>query len=312
MRRLDLLITEARTESDNLDYSDDTGLQQSEFIRWANLGQTSLASVINQTFPKAFLKEKVITAVAGTEAYTIPNDVFYSTRVKQVDFSRTGLDQDYYKMKEGYLSERINTTRSTPVFYIRRGSQYLIQPPPDTNGTIRLNYQKKFKSIDIRRGTVSAVTLNGGGLSITSLTFDPAEVLDATLMGTEGYICIVDKDGVTQMNAIPIQSVDETTGVVTLVAGFTYESGETIAVGNYAVIGKYATTHSELVDEAERYITEYMIWKAKKRDSSDDSVESNEELKSMANEIAQVYGQESADINYVPIIDDESYDFDSY
>lgn len=312
MRRIDLLIADARQESDNNEYTDDSGIQQSEFLRWADAAQTSIATRIQNRFPNVFQKEKLVSAVIGQEEYTLPNDVFYGCRIQQIDYSHTGLTNDYYKLMEGTLPERLNSTQSRPRFVIRRSNQYLLQPPPGEAGIIRLTYQKTFPRLDIRRGTVSAVTLDTGLRQVTALTFDPSVILYAQEMSDENYICIVDRDGNIKMKAIPVSSVNETTGVVTLFSGFTYDSGETIAVGDFAVLGSYSSTHSELPVEAERFLTDYMIYRSQRKDSSEDSIPANTELDTMANEIVETFSSPSADIPYVPILDPGYGYFEGY
>lgn len=302
-RRIELLISEARTESDNLEFTDETGIQTNEFLRWANSAQTRLSSLIQLRFPQVFQKVKTVQAVIGQEAYDLPNDVFYNARIQQVDYSRTGNDQDYYPLHQGRLIERLSTNPSVPAFYIRRSNSILIQPRPSEAGTFRITYQKKFAKIDIRRGTIQAAVLDTVNRTITSMNFDPSLDFDATTIMTEQYMTIIDKNGVIQMQAIPVDNIDTTTGVITVSPGFVYEEGETITAGNYGCAGPMSTTNSELPDEAERYLTEMMIWKANKRDSSNDSIEGNEELTKMENEIIDTYSEPSGDIDYVPVID---------
>ena len=51
MERLELLILKARQESDNVTFSDDSGIQDSEFVRWANRAQTFIQLAIMNLYP---------------------------------------------------------------------------------------------------------------------------------------------------------------------------------------------------------------------------------------------------------------------
>lgn len=310
MRRLDLLITEARRESDNLDFSDTSGIQDSEFIRWANSGQTRLVSLIQQQFPQIFQKVAILQAVVGQETYEIPSDVFLDTRIDQVEFSYNGQENDYRRMQQGVLPERLNGNPAIPSFYIRRSKDLLMQPKPSNNGLFRITYQRKLPRLDIRRGAVAAVTLDVVNRTITNLTLDATVDLDATTLVAEQYLTVVDAYGTIQMQQIPITAVSSATGVVTVAPGFVYQVGETISIGNYVCAGPYSTTNSQLVEEAERYLVEFMIWKAEKRDSNDDSVQNNAELDAIAQDIVMSYQMPSNDVSYVPFLDGQYAIFD--
>lgn len=304
MRRIDLLISESRAETDNVTYSDTSGISQDQFLRWANSGQTRILSLINQTFPHAFLNESTIDVVSGQGEYDIPTDAFLGSRMVLVEFKNSGVtDQFYYKLVSGRPVERVNGLNGMPVFYIRKDNKILLQPVPDRPGTLRILRQRVMPKLDIRRAVVSSVVLDTVNRTITSLVLDTTLEIDAEKLKAEGYMCVVDKDGNQQMAGIPIDDVNDSTGVVTVSAGFVYKSGESITAGQYVVSGINSTTNSELNDVAERYLVEFMNWKAQKRDSSEDSGEASAEMKDIENDIVQSYSEADADVVYPPILD---------
>ena len=312
MRRIDLLITDARTETDNLIFSDSTGIQDSEFLRWANSAQTRIYSLIQQTNPNLFTRETIISAVTNQEAYTIPSLTFLGSRVTMVEYSKTGLSRDYYLLKQGSIYERVNGSSGDPVFYIPQSGQLLIQPSPQSGGSFRVITQKELPRLDIRRASVSAVTLDTVNRTITSLTFDPTLNLDSTTIESENYITIVDKDGNIKMDAIPVTAVDTTTGLVTLSAGFVYDEGETISVGDWVCAGSYSSTHCELSNNVERYLVDFMIWKVEKRDSSTTSQEISQEIKDQEFEITTSYANPTDDVVRPAILDAQYLDHDEW
>ncbi len=311
MRRVDLLITASREATENTNFSPDTGIQDSEFIQYLNDGQDRIFGALLSVHPLEFLVPKVIDAVARTSIYSIPSDCYLGSKIKQVEYSIDGQESTYYTLDKGVERERLRTQAGIPGFYIRRANKVILNPPPAAPGFIRFTYTQKLPRLDKRRGKVSAVTLDSATKTITALTIDVttntpddiAEIID------NGYITIVDKDGSIQMQDIPISSIDTSTGVVTLDGAFTYVSGETIAVNNWLVIGKYASTQSSLDDSCERYLLAHCNWKILKRDSSNDSVESNDELTSMLAEIVNIYKDADDDINFVPILDTDYLTF---
>lgn len=310
MDRLDLLIEEARTQTENLEFTSQTGVQNSEYIRAFNDGQDRIQSLILNTYPRMFQKQKVITVQPNQETVDLPADLFLDARIEKIEFSNTGLADDYYKLDSGETDERLNTISGQPSFYIRESKTILIQPKPQAVGYVRVTYQRSFPRLDIRRGKVSDVTLDTVNNQITTLVLDPSLLTndDITAMNKAEYLCIVSKDGKIKMAGIPITEVNGSTGQV-MVEAFTFESGETIAVGDYAVRGKYTTTTSQLPDIAERYLLKFCEWRILKRDSSNDSIEANTELKEMEGDIVESYKKADFDVKEVPILDTQYLEF---
>lgn len=310
MKRIDLLITESRRTTGNQNYTSETGVQDAEFIRALNDAQERIQSLILNTYPRLFQKRKEIDAVTNQEAYDNPVDLFMDTRIEKIEYSNNGDSKNYYKLDAGETDEQLNTTSGAPSFYIRESKQFLSQPAPQGGGKFRMTYQRSFPKLDKRRGKVLTVALDGTTKTINSLVLDPTLITndDAQEINDTEYICVVSKDGTVKMTKIPC-SVDTNTGIVTVDADFVYETGETIDVGDWVVTGKYATTHSQLSDICERYLLQFCNWRILKRDSSNDSAESNQELKEMENEIIDSYRKADNDVKGIPILD---YDYLSF
>ena len=309
MRRLDQLIAQSRRNTENTDFTEDSGIGDEEFITYANDAQEHLLEAIQNTFPRAFMEEVIIASVPGQEAYTLPDDVLLGSRIDTVEYSSNGSGDDYSVLREGYMKERISGVRSTPSWYVRRNNQILAQPAPSSIGSFRIVYQRRLPELDIRRGQVLTVTLDTNARTITSLALDPAVAPDAEGLLEENFITIVDKNGFQQMKRIPIDAVAPS-GAVTVTPGFVYEAGETISVGDYALRGKDSTTNSELPKSAERYIRSYMNWKILKRDSSQDSVEAVDELRAIEEKIVDSYRVPDAEVISIAINDTQYLTFD--
>lgn len=311
MRNLELLISQSRRNTENTDFSDTTGISNADFIDWANQGQERLQSLLTAVSSDLFEAEKEVQMVSGQEGYDIPDDAYLKNRLVFLEFTETGNARDYFALKKGRLRERVNGIPSTPSVYIRRGSQILLQPTPDSSaGKLRITYQKRLPRLDIRQAKVASVSTSGS--SITSLTLSTSELLTSDsreALLEEGYFSVIDKDGIVKMKKVPVLDIDLTTGVVTLDT-FSFESGETIAANNYLVRGPFTTTHSQLPDTCERYLVAYMDWKALKKDSNTDSGEQTVELQTIEKDIVESFAEPDADVNYVPIIDASYLDLD--
>lgn len=312
MRNLSLLITASRRATENEEFTDTAGIQDEEFIQYFNDGQEEIHAILNVLFPHILMGEKVITVTQGQEAYSIPSDAYLGTRIDMVEFSPNGTTTDYYPLKKGSLKERLNGLNSNPSFYIRNGSQLLLQPPPQQQGSLRVSYQKAIPRLDKQRATVLSAVLDTGAKTITTLTLDPNLSLDSDALLEENYITIVDKNGQIKMQGIPISAIDTTTGVVTVDPGFVYQTGETIAAGDYALRGRYSSTHSELPQVCEKYLLEYSNTRILMRDSSTDADSIAQILAKVQTTLQTAFAEPDSDPDYVPVLDGQYLGWDSY
>jgi len=300
MRNLEQLITASRRATGNTDYTSSAGVQDEEFIQAFNDAQEEIHSIINVTFPLILMTQKYQDVSIGVSTYPIPSDCYMGTRIDNISYSPSGLDQDYYPIRKGSLKERIDGINGNPSFYLRQGSSLIVQPPPQQGGKLRIVYQKAIPYLDIRRGTVQSVTLTSN--SITSLVLDPG-ALDASALSEQNFISIVDKNGNTQMKNIPVDSIDVATGTVTVTPGFTFDLGETISVGNFALRGKNSTTNSHLPDVCEKYLLEYTNMRIFVRDSSTDQAEVAALMTKIEGTLKQAFSEPDNDPDRIPIID---------
>jgi len=300
MRRVDLLITASRRATENQEFTATAGIQDVEFLQYLNDGQEEIHSILQSTFPSILTAYKVQTAVQSQEAYSVPRDLYLGTRIDQIEYSCSGVDTDYYILKKGQIKERLNTQAGNPAFYIRRGSEILVQPRPQQAGLIRWSYQKAIPKFDVRRGTVLAVTLSGS--SITALTIDTVPD-DADAIVEQGFMSVVDRNGAIQMRSIPVTAIDSVTGIVTVEPGFTFQAGETIALGNYACAGDFASTNSELPEVCEKYLLEYCNLRILMRDSQTDSAQISQILSKVQETLRLAFAEPDGDPDRIPLLD---------
>lgn len=311
MRRLDYLITDARLATENEDFSDTVGIDDEEFIRFLNEAQTRIHSLIVQQHSSIFLKDYTTSIVANQEAYSLPADCLLANKVTQVEYSYDG-DADNFQVLKPTGNRNRNSSDGEPAYYIRKSGNILLTPVPNTStGTLRITYIEKPRKLDIRRGSIASFT--DSGTQITALACDVStDTVDSTAVGKDNFLCIVNRSGTIKMADIEYDSIDASTGTVTLTASHTYDSGESITVGDYIVVGKNASTHSELADFVERYLLAYCSWKILKRDSSADYAEQQEELAQLEREIIDSYADVSDDIFEIPEINEDGDWFGFY
>lgn len=308
MRQLDLLITQARRATENTEFSDTVGISDNEFIQYANDAQDELESIISKVNADAFLTSKVVTLSQGLDTYNIPSDALLGTKVALVMYSPNGVESSYRPLNQGRVSEMVGTFQGTPSFFVRLGTTIRLIPAPyASNSAIKIYYAQKLPRLDIRSGKVSAVSLSG--TTITSMTLDTAATIDRAKLLEEGFCTVVSETGTVKMKSVPITDVNETTGTVTF-GSFTYESGETAAVGDYLIRGPRSTSHSSLPDICERYLLSYMQWRILKRDSSNDASEQSAEMEMMRQSIQDAFAEPDMTVDGVAVLDSQFLDIE--
>jgi hypothetical protein len=311
-RRSDLLITHIRAITENETANSSTDISDNDILQYINEGQQRLQSKILSVNPRSFIKEKVISTVSGTEEYSLPDDCFLFNRIISVEYTDDlGSLPSYSRLTPSSERKRASHILGLPSRYIRQDKQndstasILLSPVPSSVGQLRIRYVQQLDLMDIRRGVVDAVTLTSTEITALNLDLDGTPTIDSTAILLNDYMCVVDKYGTIKMRNIPFDSVNTTTGAVTITAGFAFESGETIAVGDYIVLGKNTSTHSKFPKHIERYLITYATYKIFKRDSSLDVIDQKEELKSMEEEIINSYAEiESDDPAEIEIIEE--------
>jgi hypothetical protein len=301
MRRIEQLITRVRRETENEEFGDSYGIADNEFIDYLNDAQDRMYAEIIKTHPKFFLQETIVSTANQTEVVTLPARI-YLGQISMVEWSTTNQPEDYYVLRQAMLKERISDTIGNPIYYIRRNKEILLAPVPNNGaGNLRINYAEKLPRLDKRRGKISSVTTSGS--SITSLILDTAETIDRDEILDEQYICVVDKYGAQKMAAIPVTDISTSTGTVTIDAGFTFESGESIAADDYVVSGEFSTNRSEMQDIVERYLVSHLRMEILDRDSNAEGTASQvAKVTALLNEIVESFRDNNDDVFEPPIL----------
>jgi hypothetical protein len=303
MRRATQLVKAIRRQSENEQIDPDDGIGDDEVLQYLNDGQERLEAAIIRTHEKAFAADSLIDLVRDQEIYTLPFGTFINHNLIAVEYSFTGTVSDYIPLRRGKHIER-TSFRGFPSFYIPRVREILINPISDRSVTsgIRITYNPKHPRMDKRRGIVTAVTLAGS--AVTNLVVDATsgEVsYDPSDFEEFDRISVVDVDGTQKMKNIPLDNADSN-GTLTVRSSFAFQTGETIAVGDYVVLGENATTHLQMPQICEKYLIEYGVWKMMIRDSSSDVGQHAQLVAVVEQDIVDAFAEISGDVDRVPII----------
>jgi hypothetical protein len=260
-RYVSYLIDDVRNSTENTDFSDTVGIKDAEFLRFLNDAQWRIHNLIVQKHPSVFITEYTTSVVGDQEAYSLPIKAMMGNKVTQVEYtSQTAGNNYFYPLRPGSLFQRSAGPGSgsgigSPTHYIRKGGQILLTPiPSSSQGQLKINYVHKLPKLDLRRGSIASATLDSSTNTITALSMDVStDTIDSTELDKFTRLSIVDEEGNVKMSNIKYTNIDSGTGVVTVDSSFTYDSGETIAAGNYVVAGPYSSTHVMLDDMVENF-----------------------------------------------------------
>lgn len=290
MKRLEQLIDMARNLSGNTRYDDDSGVPQKVFVQYFNNAQDSLIKEVVNLKTKFLLKTSdVIPIVSGQETYSYPYDL-YMQHIDTIQWTDKTFGSYYQTLYKNYTKEKVTNTIGFPFGYIMQNDGYHLNPPM-TNGFLYLTYIKSLPKLQKKGGAITAVSLAGqtlSGLTIsTSGTYDSVEIND------DFYLCVVDKHGIQK--ARNIEYTSQAAGVFTLPSQ-ALGTGQTIAVGDFIVVGKNSTNLPEWPDVCESYLVKHAVYDAKYSDSSSWSTEAKDDMRAFFQTLSGSFATLSDDV----------------
>jgi len=289
VRRLELLINQSRRATENNDVA---GISTLEFEQYYNNAQDRLQALIHTAHPETdfFAAEGFVSLTPNTDAYDL-------TTMKDED--ENIFNSRILAFNSVFLVERTEGNAYFPLKFIsskerRTGYGYFFQNKkiilaPSSSGSfpkgVRITYAKKLRDLGIRRGEITSLS----PLTITALG-------DATDLNDTDYLTIVNKDGISKVDDVEMGGWNSGTGIIT-----TTTDVSAAAVGDYVVYGEFASTHSELPDICERYLLEFCNMKIFMRDSSADASMQSSLVKSLEDDILELFKDNTGDVVHVPI-----------
>lgn len=309
MERLDILIDRVRRYTATQSYTDaaslssQVGIQTQTLVDLFNEGQHILHGIIYADAPEMFVKTASQDIVADQESYTLPTDAFLGTNIISVEYKYSSSDNRYYKLEKASLHERHHVS-GNPNRYLQHKNAILLNPVPSTSVTdgLRITYEYRIPELDVRRGKISSVDSATNPTSITITDNAKADLMLGADAAAE-YITVVDKDGNIRMDEIAVSAYDSSTGVIT--CSVSAGASESIAADDYVVIGKRATTHSEMPDFCEAFLTKYVEHGILELLGHPGASNAGIRLAQLQAQISDVFADFNADITRIPELDSD-------
>lgn len=185
-RRLEEILKDARAQAYSEDYSLTEGWNDNVVARICNLGLDRLYHAITQIDNPAHIEQYSTDSVANQQAYDIPQDVFMAIRIMDVRYQWGNASYEFNTLKQSMIQDRYSFPINIPDVYCIRDGQILLSPTPSQSRTnaIIVNYQKRMRSVDVRRGRILSKT--DSPVSIT-LTFTDEVAGYSIGTGTDTY-----------------------------------------------------------------------------------------------------------------------------
>jgi len=309
MRRVDQLITAARTISRNALNSDGTfAISNDEILQYLNDAQDRLQNLLSATknVAKIFVTQQIIPVVANQESYTLDDRLLMNKQIEGIEFSATGSVTDYVRLEKLNFFNRDTNPSNYPWGYIKRGGQILLQPTPSVStGSIRITYERDLDDLDIPRGVVDSVT--GTTTALTHFHVDATgDAFEASTPGwlTQQFCCVVSPYGVRRCYNIPFTYNPVSNRINPVGGTFTYTSLDSeIQVGDVAVFNKYTTTFSQLPDACERYLIHSAAAELFHRDSSEDFNNQMIIVQNIETDIIKALASQTSEIQFIPLLE---------
>lgn len=224
-RRIDEMAMNARQLGYQENYSYTEGWDDNTVAEIFNLGLNQLYDAITQVDEVANIEEYVQTVVAGVQEYDIPQNVKLASQIMNVRYLYGPETWQFVTLEQGMIQDRFSYPTNIPTTYCIRNGKLLLSPTPNITRerALIVNYQKRMRSLDYRRGKVSGLVSAYGNITgisnanpcqITTQNphglmtgvkvgigglFEPAELIDETFIIT-----------VTGANTFTLNGVDTT------------------------------------------------------------------------------------------------------
>lgn len=272
-RRTEEIIEEVRGLSYSESYSLTEGWDNNVLTDILNRSLNNIYHAITQVDNPAYIQEFVTDVISGQQSYDIPYDVFMAIRIMDVRFLWGDSAYQFVTLNQGMIQDRFDYPINIPDMYCIRQGKILLSPTPNLTkyNSLIVNFQKRMRTIDIRRGLVASRTTSPVTFTLSFATTSEKdaqmrEYADSQLDKVD-YCCFVNRFGEPVVNGIPLNGYDTVTQILTADPNYVIPVAELAALDAllgagdpvYVVRGNYASTHSELDTQMEDYFIEYAI-----------------------------------------------------
>lgn len=166
-RRIDEMAANARQLAYQENYSYTEGWDDNTVGQLFNLGLNQLYDRITQVDSVANIEEYSQSVFAGVQEYDIPQDVKMAIQIIDVRYLFGPETWQFVSLGQGMIQDRFSYPTNIPTTYCIRNKKILLSPTPNITRerSLIINYQKRMRSIDYRRGKVSSITTPYGNIT---------------------------------------------------------------------------------------------------------------------------------------------------
>jgi hypothetical protein len=283
MRRLEFLITQVRNSTDNKDVN---GISTSEIVGYFNDAQRYISTIIFKNNPYADLFKVQVEYDADSDGtYALPSDCFAANAISLVEgrFAETENNKGYARIKP------ISESEFSYIFgYITRNGNILISGQNSIANLqkIRITYFKRLPTLDVRQSKVSAIN---AGVSI-SMNSAPTALYEM-----DDHCSAVDAQGDQAVSNIYFTN---TSGSTLLTANTTG-----VTTSHYITAGANSCNRSQLPDECEPYLLDYVKQRIYTRNNYEDAGKQQYFTEQQKEEIVSIFSKNKKDDDTIPITD---------
>lgn len=293
MKRIEYLINDVRVSTDN---TDTNAVTTAELVTYFNDAQYEIQATVFKTNPMGniFTKTDYISTVGDQSEYALPSDIYAHNSIKMVskfngNQAGTRTLEDYYIVNPVQPEER----RIYSGYWIEDTSLWL-SPVPTFSQTdsLMLTYFKKLPLLSVRVGQVSS-SISGTSVTMASGATD--------ITGLDDFFCIVDKNGNIIAEGLNLNAYNNGTRVISTDSTFTG-----VTSSHFVVLGKLASTHTELPDVCEPLLKDYVRSRIHTRNASTKEVRNQSEFtQEQKNTIAAIFSDNQREVLYAPTTDSD-------
>lgn len=232
-RRIDEMAANARQLGFQENYSYTEGWDDNTVGEIFNLGLNQVYDKICQIDNVANIEEYTQDIIAGQQNYDIPQDVKMKIQIMNVRYLYGPQTWQFITLMQSMIQDRYSYPTNIPSTYCIRNGQLILSPTPNVTrqGALIVNFQKRMRKLDYRRGKVSGlISPFGNVVNITTAApaevetqfahglstgnrvglggiFTPAELIEQTFLITVTSPTKFTLDGTDTINSIPFSGI---------------------------------------------------------------------------------------------------------
>ncbi len=165
-RRIDEIADSARSLAYQENYSYTEGWNDNTVGQIINLGLNQLYDKICEIDNVANIQEYAQNVISGVQEYDIPQNVKMGLQIMNVRYLYGPASYQFVTLVQGMIQDRFSYPTNIPSSYCIRNGKILLSPTPNISReeSLIVNYQKRMRKMDFRRGKVSNIISSFGNV----------------------------------------------------------------------------------------------------------------------------------------------------